>query len=149
MRTFNIRFAALLCVAAATAMLSAPVAAQQLSIAGQWDVGAGQANYTLEFGWPEQHAKLMGAPSTGRSVVIGDELPYLPAALAQRQENYRTRMTADTDARCLLPGVPRVMYEPYPFQIFQTPGVVKMAFEYVHATRNIYMNTPHPKGPIE
>ena len=85
----------------------------------------------------------------GTGVVVGDELPYLPAALAKKQENYRTRATADTDARCILPGVPRVMYEPYPFQIFQTPGVVSIAFEYLHATRNIYMNTPHPEGPIE
>jgi len=94
------------------------------------------------------HAASADGPA-GIGVVVGDELPYLPSALAIQQENYRTRMSTDTDARCLLPGVPRVMYEPYPFQIFQTPGVVRMAFEYVHATRNIYMNTPHPKGPIE
>jgi hypothetical protein len=81
--------------------------------------------------------------------VLGGELPYLPSALAKQQENYRTRTTADTDVRCLLPGVPRVMYEPYPFEIFQTPSAVRMAFEFVHATRNIYMNSPHPKGPIE
>ena len=94
------------------------------------------------------HAASADGPG-GIGLVIGDELPYLPSALAKKQENYRTRITADTDARCLLPGVPRVMYEPYPFQIFQTPGVVRMAFEYVHATRNIYMNTPHPEGAIE
>src|SRR2546427_6520325 len=94
------------------------------------------------------HAASADAPGS-IGVVVGDELPYLPSALAKKQENYRTRTTADTDMKCLLPGVPRVMYEPYPFQIFQTPGVVRMAFEYVHATRNIYMNTPHPKGPIE
>jgi hypothetical protein len=85
----------------------------------------------------------------GAGVVVGDELPYLPSALPKKQENYRNRMTADTDLKCLLPGVPRVMYHPYPFQIFQTPTVVRMAFEYGHATRNIYMNTPHPEGSIE
>jgi hypothetical protein len=94
------------------------------------------------------HAASSDGPAA-LGVVVGDELPYLPSALEKRQENYRTRMTADTDARCLLPGVPRVMYEPYPFQIFQTSAVVTMAFEFVHATRNIYMNTPHPEGPIE
>jgi hypothetical protein len=94
------------------------------------------------------HAASADTPA-GIGVVVGGELPYLPSAVAKKQENYRTRMTADTDARCLLPGVPRVMYEPYPFEIFQTPGVLTMAFEYVHATRNIYMNSPHPKGPIE
>lgn len=94
------------------------------------------------------HAASPDGPG-GLGVVVGDGLPYLPGALAKRQENYRTRKTADTDMRCLLPGVPRVMYEPYPFQIFQTPAVVRMAFEYGHATRNIYMNSPHPEGPIE
>ena len=94
------------------------------------------------------HAASMDGPG-GQGVVVGDELPYLPSALARKDENYRTRMTADTDLKCLLPGVPRVMYLPYPFQIFQTPAAVRMAFEYGHATRNIYMNTPHPKGPLE
>ena len=48
-----------------------------------------------------------------------------------------------------LPGVPRIMYMPFPFQIVQTPRQITMLFEYVHATRNVFMNSPHPKGPIE
>src|SRR5882762_8459319 len=52
------------------------------------------------------HAASPDGPG-GIGVVVGDELPYLPSALAKKQENYRTRMTADTDMRCLLPGVPR------------------------------------------
>jgi hypothetical protein len=94
------------------------------------------------------HAASIDGPG-GQGVVVGDELPYRASALAKRDENYRNRTTADTDMKCLLPGVPRVMYLPYPFQIFQTPTVVRMLFEYGHATRNIYMNTPHPPGPIE
>ena len=82
-------------------------------------------------------------------VAGGDDLPYLPSALAKRDENYNNRMTADTDAKCFLPGVPRIMYQPYPFQIFQTPTVLAMAFQYHHAMRNVYMNTPHPEGPIQ
>jgi hypothetical protein len=38
---------------------------------------------------------------------------------------------------------------PHPFQIFQTPRQITIAHEYLHAVRNIYMNTPHPRGPIE
>jgi hypothetical protein len=41
------------------------------------------------------------------------------------------------------------MYMPFPFQILQTPGHIAMAFEYVHAVRRIFMNSPHPEGPIE
>lgn len=111
-------------------------------LSGIWGV-MNAANWNLL-----PHAASADGPG-GVGVVVGDELPYLPSALAQKQDNYRRRTTADTDARCLLPGVPRIMYEPYPFQIFQTPGVMTMAFEYVHATRNVYMNTPHPQGPIE
>jgi hypothetical protein len=95
------------------------------------------------------HAASLDSPG-GLGVVVGDDdLPYLPSALAKRDEHYHNRMTADTDARCFLPGVPRIMYEPYPFQIFQTPTGLVMAFQYRHAMRNIYMNTPHPEGPIQ
>ena len=85
----------------------------------------------------------------GFGVVEGNELPYQPAALAKKRDNYAKRQTLDTEASCFLPGVPRIMYMPFPFQIVQTPGTIMMLFEYVHATRNIFMNTPHPRGPIE
>src|SRR5262252_872486 len=84
------------------------------------------------------HAASADGPA-GLGVVVGNELPYLSGALAKKNDNYRVRMTADTDAKCWLPGVPRVMYEPYPFQILQSADVVRIAFEYVHATRNIFM----------
>jgi hypothetical protein len=38
---------------------------------------------------------------------------------------------------------------PYPFQIVQTPKQVTILYEYVHAVRNIFIDTPHPKGSIE
>ena len=47
-------------------------------------------------------------------------------------------------------GVPRIMYMPFPFQIFQTPTHVAMTFEYAQGVRIVYTNgTPHPRGPIE
>jgi len=94
------------------------------------------------------HAASKDGPA-GMGVVEGGELPYQPWAVQKRDENYKNRLTADTDARCFLPGVPRIMYEPFPIQISQTPAVVSMFFEYEHAVRNVYMNTPHPPGPIE
>src|SRR2546425_11783079 len=42
------------------------------------------------------------------------KIPYLPAALAKRQENYKKR-AQDPVARCFKPGVPRVTYIPFPF----------------------------------
>jgi hypothetical protein len=96
----------------------------------------------------QAHSASVDVPA-GLGVVVGDELPYHPTALARKAENYRSRATADTEARCFLPGVPRIMYMPYPFQIVQTPKTVMFFFEYLHATRNVFMDTPHPRGPLE
>ena len=87
--------------------------------------------------------------SAGQSVVEGNEIPYQPWALKKKQENYANRQTADPEASCFLPGVPRITYMPYPFQIFQTPKQITIAYEFVHAERNIYLDSPHPKGPLE
>ena len=96
----------------------------------------------------EPHAAQAGVPA-GLGVVSGGRIPYTPAALARRNENAATRAALDPNAKCYLPGVPRIMYMPFPFQIVQTPTLVVFLFEYVHAVRNIFMNSPHPKGPIE
>lgn len=85
----------------------------------------------------------------GLGVVEGNRIPYKESALPKRKENYINRRTADPEAKCFLPGVPRIMYMPLPFQIVQDAKQITMLFEYVHAVRNVYMNTPHPEGPIE
>jgi hypothetical protein len=86
----------------------------------------------------------------GLGVVEGDEIPYRPEMLAKKQENFANRAARDTEARCYLPGVPRITYMPFPFQIVQMPDTTTILYEYVHAIRYIYTNgTPHPRGPIE
>ena len=85
----------------------------------------------------------------GLGVVEGNEIPYQPWAAAKKQENFANRATADPESKCYLPGVPRITYMPYPFQIFQTPRHIAITYEYVHAVRRVYMDTPHPEGPIE
>ena len=67
----------------------------------------------------------------GRSVIAGGkEIPYQPWAAKQRAENFQNRQTADPFSKCYIPGVPRVMYIDFPFQIFQTPKTIAMAFEW-------------------
>ena len=61
-----------------------------------------------------------GAEPGGLSVVEGGEIPYLPAALAKKKENFTNRLKADPEVKCYLPGVPRATYMPYPFQILQS-----------------------------
>jgi len=86
----------------------------------------------------------------GQGVVVGGEIPYQPWALAKKQENFEKRATEDTDAKCYMPGVPRVTYMPYPFRIVQTPERTIILYEYIHIIRNIYANgTDHPPGPID
>jgi hypothetical protein len=88
----------------------------------------------------------MGVPA-GQSVVEGGTIPYQPAALAKRKENFANRMTADPETKCYLPGVPRITYMPFPFEITETPNYVVITYEYLHATRTIYTNgSQHPIG---
>jgi len=81
----------------------------------------------------------------GQSVVVGGEIPYQPWAAAKKAENFQNRQKADPLSKCYMPGTPRVMYLDFPFQIFQTPGVIAMAFEWSLDYRLIYTNgSPHP-----
>jgi hypothetical protein len=97
----------------------------------------------------QDHAAQKGVPA-GQGVVDGNDIPYQPWAAARRKENVARRAEADPEAKCNLPGVPRITYMPYPFQILQTPTNVVILYEYVHALRNVYLNgTSHPPGHID
>jgi hypothetical protein len=110
--------------------------------------GLWQVLNTAAWDIQDHHARL-GVPA-GRGVVEGNEIPYQPWALEKKKENFAKRATLDPETKCFLPGVPRVTYMPYPFQVVQTRDKVSILHEYNHAIRHIYMNgNPHPKGPIE
>jgi hypothetical protein len=94
----------------------------------------------------EAHPASLGVPA-GQSVVIGGDIPYRASAIAQREENYRNRLTDDPEAQCKMVGVPRATYMPYPFQIVQTPTQVSILHEYVHTVRSIFLNSDHPEDP--
>jgi len=85
----------------------------------------------------------------GLGVVEGNDIPYTAPAAARQRDNYANRATLDPETKCWLPGVPRATYMGFPFQIVQTPNQVSILYEYAHATRHLFMNSPHPKGPIE
>jgi hypothetical protein len=98
----------------------------------------------------EAHAAGPGFPALGalvatppgRSVVEGGAIPYRPDALPQRRKNFETRWSADPEAKCFYPGVPRATYMPYPFQIVQGSDTVVIAYEYASAVRTIHMDKP-------
>ena len=90
----------------------------------------------------------IGAVPPGLGVVEGDELPYKPEALAKKKDNQEHWLERDPEIKCYLPGLPRATYMPYPFQIFQSPSALFMAYEYAGAVRNIYLKDPGPP-PID
>ncbi len=95
------------------------------------------------------HSAQKGVPA-GQGVVEGNEIPYQPWAAARRKQNYEERMTRDPLHKCYLPGVPRITYMPFPFEITQTPKLVGVSYEYVHATRLIYTDgSKHPEGLLD
>ena len=80
----------------------------------------------------------------GRSVVEGGQIPYQPWAASKKTENFQNRQKLDPVNKCYMPGVPRIMYMDFPFQIFQTPKAVAMAFEWSSDYRMIYTDgSPH------
>ena len=96
----------------------------------------------------QPHVAQKSVPA-GLGVVEGDEIPYQPWAAAKKKENFANRATADPEAKCYMPGVPRATYMPFPFQILQTRSQLSILYEYVHAVRRIYIDSPHPSGKIE
>jgi hypothetical protein len=112
---------------------------QTLDTSAGWDIQphSAQAGPVVALG-----AEFAVPPGLG--IVEGGEIPYLESALAQRQQNYQNRLTADPEIKCFMPGVPRATYMPYPFQIVQTPDFVMITYEYSASVRTIYMHDPGP-----
>ena len=91
----------------------------------------------------------LAAIPAGQSVIDGDgKIPYLPEALAKRDENRAGWPTNDPETKCYLPGIPRATYLPYPFQIIQGGGNILFAYEYDSANRVVYMSN-HQEAPID
>ena len=87
----------------------------------------------------EDHGAEEGIPA-GQSVVEGGAIPYQAWALAQRDENRANREALDPLLECYLPGVPRVTYLPFPFEIVQTPEHIGIFYEYGHTTRTVFLD---------
>ena len=68
---------------------------------------------------PVPHAPVLalgalGGVPPGTGVVVGGRIPYRPEALARREANRSAGLTRDPLVKCLLPGVPRATYLPFP-----------------------------------
>lgn len=123
------------------AMVTGSVLAQDIprtasgrpDLQGIWQA-PGRVGYDLE-----THVARHDMPA-GMGIVVEGSIPYLPAALAQKQANFADRANLDPLNRCWLPGMPRMMLMDYPFQIFQTDQEVAITFEWQQVFRMIYTN---------
>lgn len=108
----------------------------QPDFSGIWQVLDTAAHYNIE-----PHNARYGIPAgTGIITSPGDgKIPYTPAGLARREAN-RANLAADPIARCYKPGVPHMMYMPFPLQIVQSGHFLTIMSEYVHNTRFIMLN---------
>jgi len=114
-----------------------------------WDIQAHAAQ-----AGPPQFGALFAEPA-GPGIVEGNEIPYQPAALAKKKENFEKRLVrVNTDgvrleplapeAKCYLPGVPRATYMPFPFQIVQGNNKIVMAYEFASASRIVHLDKVEP-----
>lgn len=136
-----------LAVAVAAVVLSAQAHAQDIprlpsgkpDFSGVWQT-LSEADYDLE-----PHAGRRDAPP-GQGVVAEGKIPYLPEALEQRQSNFENRMEDDPRLKCWSLGVPRSVYHPAPFQVFQRDSDLTLIHRFGHQTRTIHTNgSLHPE----
>ncbi len=119
-----------------------------------WDLQPHQARpgaVTQRGVYPYSYAEVPAAPvlALGAAagvpgslgVVQGDaQIPYTPDALARKQENAAHWIDRDPELKCYLPGIPRAMYMPYPFQIAQSSTKIQMAYTFTNAARTIHLD---------
>ena len=113
-------------------------------------MAASAASYTAPKAAWEGHADLSGiwqakanAGDDVEKLVVdpsNKKIPYLPEALKQKAANAKNKAQGDDTSKCYMPGVPRLMYMNYPFQIFQTPKYIMIVSEYAHVYRQIFMD---------
>jgi hypothetical protein len=86
----------------------------------------------------------VGGVPPGPGVVEGNAIPYRPEAAAKKKDNGEHWLDRDPEVRCYMPGIPRAMYMPYPFQITQGTNKIEMSFEFAGASRTIHLDPVDP-----
>ena len=90
----------------------------------------------------------IGAIPPSQGIVDGNEIPYLPAAAAKKRENQLNWLTLDPEAKCYMPGIPRAMYMPHPFQIVHSDKYILMAYSYASSNRIVHMDSTE-EAPVD
>ena len=90
----------------------------------------------------------IGAIPPGQGVVVGNEIPYTPDALAQKQQNFENRWTDDPELKCFMPGLPRATYLPHPFRIIQGDRKIMVVYGFAEANRTVHMDKENPSARL-
>lgn len=95
--------------------------------------------------WRPQR-RLIGDISTGMK--SGETIPYQPWAETLYKQRVANDAKDDPTSNCIVGGVPRNDFVPYPFKILETPGVVVILYEAIHSYRQIFTDGRSlPKDP--
>jgi hypothetical protein len=81
-----------------------------------------------------------GVPGSVGVVADDGKIPYKPEAAKIKMENGAHWIDRDPELKCYLPGIPRAMYMPYPFQVVQSANKIQMAFAFSTAARTIHLD---------
>ncbi len=144
--------AGLMCLAPAVWAAELPRIGGHPDLNGIWQT-MNSANWNLEAHsaskidsqW--QLGSLFTIPA-GQSVIVEGKIPYLPAALAKRDELRALWPKSDPETLCYLPGIPRATYLPYPFQIIEGDRDILMVYSYTTSNRTVYMSN-HQEPPVD
>ncbi len=85
--------------------------------------------------------------------LVGENaLPFTEIGRAQYESNMSALqedpLSDEARRLCLPDGVPRILGNPYPFQIIQTPGQVSMAYELNRVMRRVMLDIPMPSEEL-
>jgi hypothetical protein len=123
-----------------------------------WDLQAHEARSgaVMQQGvYPYEYARVPAAPVLalgsaagvpGSIGVVQDDgqIPYTAEAAAIKKENAENWIDRDPELKCYLPGIPRAMYMPYPFQIVQSTNKIQMAYSFTSTARTIHLDKVEP-----
>jgi hypothetical protein len=148
------------------ALACSPAAAQQPIVAGRLPDAITSTTHKPTPHLPDGHPDLGNAKGSWNPRIIANiagtgadasrspvdkviDVPFQPWAKKVYDQRLANLQKDDPEARCLPPGVPRMMATPFPFQIFQLPDRVLFLFEGgAHVWRVIFMDgRSHPKDP--
>jgi hypothetical protein len=119
-----------------------------------WDLQAHAARpgmITQPGVYPYEYARVPAAPVLALGavggvpgslgVVQGDgQIPYKPEALAKLKEHKDNWIDRDPEIKCYLPGIPRAMYMPYPFEVTQSTNKIHFAYEFTSTARTVHLD---------